>query len=173
MVFLPRRPRPHSLTQSSLKTRWIKHWCLQLMVTHTPPPLLCQYNHGVSLQRLLGSGAVSPGGGCGQPGDQGKKMMHHCHVCNRGFLNKSNIKVNREPNIYKLIKVCTVSNECSLFRFTWGHTQARSHLVVITAAKPSDRKPTSWSTCLYTRESPETRPAEDHNTALVFIFTVV
>ena len=65
-----------------------------LMFTHTLPPLLCQYNHGVSLQRLLGSGAVSPGGGCGQPGDQGKKMMHHCHVCNRGFLNKSNIKVH-------------------------------------------------------------------------------
>ena len=74
------------------------------MVTHTPPPLLCQYNHGVSLQRLLGSGAVSPGGGCGQPGDQGKKMMHHCHVCNRGFLNKSNIKVNRQTNIYKLAR---------------------------------------------------------------------
>ena len=75
-----------------------------LMFTHTPPPLRCQYNHGVSLQRLLGSGAVSPGGGCGQPGDQGKKMMHHCHVCNRGFLNKSNIKVNRQTNIFKHAK---------------------------------------------------------------------
>ena len=47
-------------------------------------------------QRLLGSGGVSPGGcgGGGAQGDQGKKMMHHCHICNRGFLNKSNIKVN-------------------------------------------------------------------------------
>ena len=50
-------------------------------------------------QRLLGSGAASPNGGCGGGpggvgGDQGKKMMHHCHVCNRGFLNKSNIKVH-------------------------------------------------------------------------------
>jgi len=43
---------------------------------------------------LLGSGASSPGG-CGPGGaDQGKKMMHHCHICNRGFLNKSNIKVH-------------------------------------------------------------------------------
>jgi len=38
--------------------------------------------------RLLGNG----GGGC--QGDQGKKMMHHCQICNRGFLNKSNIKVH-------------------------------------------------------------------------------
>jgi len=37
---------------------------------------------------LLGNG----GGGC--QGDQGKKMMHHCQICNRGFLNKSNIKVH-------------------------------------------------------------------------------
>jgi len=39
--------------------------------------------------RLLGNGG---GGGC--QGDQGKKMMHHCQICNRGFLNKSNIKVH-------------------------------------------------------------------------------
>ncbi|CAB4063539.1 unnamed protein product [Lepeophtheirus salmonis] len=26
--------------------------------------------------------------------DPSKKMMHHCHICNRGFLNKSNIKVH-------------------------------------------------------------------------------
>jgi|DeetaT_11_FD_k123_27336_1 hypothetical protein len=38
--------------------------------------------------RLLGNG----GGGC--QSDQGKKMMHHCQICNRGFLNKSNIKVH-------------------------------------------------------------------------------
>jgi len=38
--------------------------------------------------RLLGNG----GGGC--QADQGKKMMHHCQICNRGFLNKSNIKVH-------------------------------------------------------------------------------
>jgi len=24
----------------------------------------------------------------------GKKIMHHCQICNRGFLNKSNIKVH-------------------------------------------------------------------------------
>lgn len=40
---------------------------------------------------MLGSSGSSPGG-CG---DQNKKqMMHHCHVCSRGFLNKSNIKVH-------------------------------------------------------------------------------
>jgi len=45
--------------------------------------------------RLMGSGAGSPGGcGGGLQGDAGKKMMHHCHICNRGFLNKSNIKVH-------------------------------------------------------------------------------
>ena len=27
-------------------------------------------------------------------GTGGKKMMHHCQICNRGFLNKSNIKVH-------------------------------------------------------------------------------
>ena len=44
----------------------------------------------------MGSGAGSPGGcgGGGVQGDAGKKMMHHCHICNRGFLNKSNIKVS-------------------------------------------------------------------------------
>lgn len=46
--------------------------------------------------RLLGSGGEqrtgSPGTAC--QGDQGKKMMHHCQICNRGFLNKSNIKVH-------------------------------------------------------------------------------
>jgi len=41
-----------------------------------------------STRTLLGNG----GGGC--QGDQGKKMMHHCQICNRGFLNKSNIKVH-------------------------------------------------------------------------------
>jgi len=48
--------------------------------------------------RLLGSssGGGGGGGGSGSPcqSDQGKKMMHHCHICNRGFLNKSNIKVH-------------------------------------------------------------------------------
>ena len=46
----------------------------------------------------MGSGAGSPGGcgGGGVQGDAGKKMMHHCHICNRGFLNKSNIKVSAE-----------------------------------------------------------------------------
>jgi len=45
--------------------------------------------------RLLGSGSGS-GSGASSPcqSDQGKKMMHHCHICNRGFLNKSNIKVH-------------------------------------------------------------------------------
>merc|ERR1712038_1978055 len=45
--------------------------------------------------RLLGS-SNGGGGGGGSPcqSDQGKKMMHHCHICNRGFLNKSNIKVH-------------------------------------------------------------------------------
>ena len=43
----------------------------------------------------MGSGGASPGGcGGGGAGDAGKKMMHHCHICNRGFLNKSNIKVS-------------------------------------------------------------------------------
>jgi len=42
--------------------------------------------------RLLGNGGGGGGGGC--QGDQGKKMMHHCQICNRGFLNKSNIKVH-------------------------------------------------------------------------------
>ena len=51
-------------------------------------------------QRLLGSGGDQRngggvgGGGPGCQGDQGKKMMHHCQICNRGFLNKSNIKVH-------------------------------------------------------------------------------
>ena len=51
-------------------------------------------------QRLLGSGGeqrsggAGGGGGPGCQGDQGKKMMHHCQICNRGFLNKSNIKVH-------------------------------------------------------------------------------
>merc|ERR1719225_359658 len=47
--------------------------------------------------RMLGSGSGSGGGsGAVSPcqSDQGKKMMHHCHICNRGFLNKSNIKVH-------------------------------------------------------------------------------
>lgn len=50
--------------------------------------------------RLLGSGGeqrsggAGGGGGPGCQGDQGKKMMHHCQICNRGFLNKSNIKVH-------------------------------------------------------------------------------
>jgi hypothetical protein len=39
----------------------------------------------------IGSGGSTPGSGGG--GDQ-KKMMHHCQICNRGFLNKSNIKVH-------------------------------------------------------------------------------
>jgi len=43
--------------------------------------------------RLLGNGGGGGGGG-GCQGDQGKKMMHHCQICNRGFLNKSNIKVH-------------------------------------------------------------------------------
>jgi len=34
------------------------------------------------------------GGMPGQGGDQNKKMMHHCQICHRGFLNKSNIKVH-------------------------------------------------------------------------------
>ena len=54
-------------------------------------------NEGFYFQRLLGSGSGSGGGGgAGSPcqSDQGKKMMHHCHICNRGFLNKSNIKVH-------------------------------------------------------------------------------
>ena len=37
----------------------------------------------------LGLGGL-PGAG----GDQNKKMMHHCQICHRGFLNKSNIKVH-------------------------------------------------------------------------------
>jgi uncharacterized Zn-finger protein len=37
----------------------------------------------------LASGGSSPPGGSDQ-----KKMMHHCQICNRGFLNKSNIKVH-------------------------------------------------------------------------------
>ena len=37
----------------------------------------------------IGSAGSNPGSG----GDQ-KKMMHHCQICNRGFLNKSNIKVH-------------------------------------------------------------------------------
>eukprot|EP00095_Tigriopus_kingsejongensis_P011536 snap_masked-scaffold33_size549341-processed-gene-1.12 protein:Tk11536 transcript:snap_masked-scaffold33_size549341-processed-gene-1.12-mRNA-1 annotation:"hypothetical protein KGM_06311" len=36
----------------------------------------------------------SSSSGVGSPGDQSKKMMHHCQICNRGFLNKSNIKVH-------------------------------------------------------------------------------
>jgi len=45
--------------------------------------------------RLLGNGGGGGGGGGGGcQGDQGKKMMHHCQICNRGFLNKSNIKVH-------------------------------------------------------------------------------
>jgi hypothetical protein len=39
----------------------------------------------------------SNGGIMGSNGVQdinGKKMMHHCHICSRGFLNKSNIKVH-------------------------------------------------------------------------------
>jgi len=44
--------------------------------------------------RLLGNGGGGGGGGGGCQGDQGKKMMHHCQICNRGFLNKSNIKVH-------------------------------------------------------------------------------
>jgi hypothetical protein len=58
------------------------------------------------LQRsLLGSAGSSPTGGNGlggsggggggvNGGDLSKKMMHHCQICNRGFLNKSNIKVH-------------------------------------------------------------------------------
>lgn len=43
--------------------------------------------------RVLGGGGNGMvGSGC--QSDQGKKMMHHCQVCNRGFLNKSNIKVH-------------------------------------------------------------------------------
>ena len=38
------------------------------------------------------SGGSGSGNGAGSPGD--KKMMHHCNICNRGFLNKSNIKVH-------------------------------------------------------------------------------
>ena len=43
-----------------------------------------------------GGGPVGGAGGVagGPNGDQGKKMMHHCQICNRGFLNKSNIKVH-------------------------------------------------------------------------------
>lgn len=48
--------------------------------------------------RLLGGGGGGGGGGGvvggGCQSDQGKKMMHHCQICNRGFLNKSNIKVH-------------------------------------------------------------------------------
>ncbi len=50
------------------------------------------------------SGSLSPvasGGGGSVMGSgglmvdaNGKKMMHHCQICNRGFLNKSNIKVH-------------------------------------------------------------------------------
>lgn len=36
----------------------------------------------------------SNGGNLGNGQDNGKKMMHHCHICSRGFLNKSNIKVH-------------------------------------------------------------------------------
>ncbi len=44
-------------------------------------------------------GAAAPGSAAaaalaGAGGDQSKKMMHHCQICNRGFLNKSNIKVH-------------------------------------------------------------------------------
>jgi uncharacterized Zn-finger protein len=40
---------------------------------------------------LGGSSGIGSGNG---GSDQGKKMMHHCQICNRGFLNKSNIKVH-------------------------------------------------------------------------------
>ena len=66
----------------------------------------CSYNLFLFLQRsLLGSAGSSPTGGGGgggggglgggnNGGDLSKKMMHHCQICNRGFLNKSNIKVH-------------------------------------------------------------------------------
>ena len=65
----------------------------------TAPDLKIIFNYKLFpvFQRLMGSGAGSPGGcggGGGVQGDAGKKMMHHCHICNRGFLNKSNIKVS-------------------------------------------------------------------------------
>ena len=41
-----------------------------------------------------GSGLGGVGGGGAGGGDGGKKVIHHCHICNRGFLNKSNIKVH-------------------------------------------------------------------------------
>ena len=45
---------------------------------------------------MLGSSGSSPGsaGGSGCADQNKKQMMHHCHVCSRGFLNKSNIKVH-------------------------------------------------------------------------------
>ena len=43
--------------------------------------------------KLGGMGGMTGAGG-GGGGDQNKKMMHHCQICHRGFLNKSNIKVH-------------------------------------------------------------------------------
>ena len=103
----------------------------------------------------MGSGAGSPGGcggGGGVQGDAGKKMMHHCHICNRGFLNKSNIKVRFELEK----KISCINKVCFCSRFTYEHTQERSLSAVSTAARRSDRRLTFSSTCPYTSESPGT-----------------
>ena len=42
----------------------------------------------------IGSAGSNSGSGGGAGGADQKKMMHHCQICNRGFLNKSNIKVH-------------------------------------------------------------------------------
>ena len=102
----------------------------------------------------MGSGAGSPGGcggGGGVQGDAGKKMMHHCHICNRGFLNKSNIKVR-----FELKKIFGIEINFLYSRFTYEHTQERSLSAVSTAARRSDRRLTFSSTCPYTSESPGT-----------------
>lgn len=49
----------------------------------------------LGLNSVSGGVASGSANGVGSPnGDQSKKMMHHCQICNRGFLNKSNIKVH-------------------------------------------------------------------------------
>ena len=77
---------------------WVSLPILTIVVLHSVAEKILTTSY---FQRLLGSvgeqrsGGGGGGGGPGCPGgDQGKKMMHHCQICNRGFLNKSNIKVH-------------------------------------------------------------------------------
>ena len=67
---------------------------------------------------VLGStgSTASNGSNNGGVGQDGKKMMHHCHICSRGFLNKSNIKVcliNNYPccRIDLLVKIFVQLNQ--------------------------------------------------------------